>query len=83
MGQHVPIQDKPAARENNPPLRPDPAWMRFLLLNFQKRLSNANGKLVVFGMSEDIQGIFSIVNMDNYISIYKTRSEFESSCQEG
>ncbi len=54
-----------------------------LLLNFWKRLSSANGKLVVFGMSEDIQGIFSIVNMENYITIYTTREEFESACQEG
>ncbi len=52
-----------------------------LLLNFQKRLYNAQGEMVIFGPSEDIQGIFSIVNFDESVTIYTTRSEFENACQ--
>ncbi len=54
-----------------------------LLLNFQKRLGNAQGKLVIFGPSEDIQGIFSIVNLEESVNIFSSRSEFESTCQAG
>jgi len=54
-----------------------------LLLNFQKRLRSAQGKLVIFGPSEDIQGIFSIVNLEESVTILPSRSDFESTCQAG
>ncbi len=54
-----------------------------LLLNYQKRLKDAEGKIVIFGPSKDIQDIFSIVNFEDYVPILLTRAEFESSCQEG
>ncbi len=54
-----------------------------LLLNFQKRLKNANGRMVIFGPSEDIEGIFAIVNLEESVSILQSREEFESTCQAG
>lgn len=53
------------------------------VLNYQKRLVAAKGRLVIFGPNRDIQGIFSIVNLDDSVTIYKSRSEFESTVKKG
>jgi len=48
-----------------------------LMLNYQKRLRAQNGNIVVFGASEDAKSIFSIVGLDNSITVFDTREQFE------
>ena len=48
-----------------------------LMLNFQKRIEAAAGRIVIFGATEDARAIFSIVGLDASITLYDTREEFE------
>jgi anti-anti-sigma factor len=48
-----------------------------LMLNFQNRLKEKNGRMVIFGANEDIMGIITIVGFDSFVPIYKNRADFE------
>jgi anti-anti-sigma factor len=48
-----------------------------LMLNYQNRLKEKDGGMVVFGANEDIMGIITIVGFDSFVPIYRTRAEFE------
>ena len=48
-----------------------------LLINYQKRIWNANGMLVAYGANRDIADIFELVSLNEFIDLYKTRAEFE------
>lgn len=48
-----------------------------LMLNFQNRLKESGGKLVVFGANEDIAGIINIVGFDTFVPMYRTRADFD------
>lgn len=50
-----------------------------ILLNYHKRLKTNNGILVIFGPSDDIMNIFSIVGFDNTVQVFPTRKDFEQS----
>jgi anti-anti-sigma factor len=50
-----------------------------LMLNFQSRLKEKNGGMVLFGANEDIMGIITIVGFDSFVPIYRTREDFERS----
>ncbi len=54
-----------------------------VMLNFQKRLEKVKGDLVIFNANQDISDIFSIINLDNFIKIFPTRSEFEKEIDKG
>lgn len=48
-----------------------------LMLNYQNRLKEKQGGLVVFGANEDIMGIVTIVGFDSFVPIYRSRADFE------
>ena len=48
-----------------------------ILVNFQRRIIQKDGLLVLFGMRRDIAEIFSIVGIDKLFRICATREEFE------
>ena len=48
-----------------------------LLINYQKRIWNANGMLVAYGANKDIADIFELVSLNEFIDLYKSRAEFE------
>jgi len=48
-----------------------------LMLNFQSRLKEKNGGMVLFGANDDIMGIITIVGFDSFVPIYRTRPDFE------
>ncbi len=48
-----------------------------LMLNFQNRLKEKQGELVVFGVNEDIMGIITIVGFDSFVPIFRSRVDFE------
>ena len=47
------------------------------LVNFQRRVIQKDGLLVLFGMHADIAEIFSIVGIDKLFRICATRADFE------
>jgi anti-anti-sigma factor len=49
-----------------------------LILNVNKRLDAASGKLALFGPNEELQEIFSIVDLRSAVSVFETREKFES-----
>ena len=49
-----------------------------LLVNFQRRLIQKNGLLVLFGMRSEIAEIFSIVGIDRLFRICTDRADFEA-----
>ena len=52
-----------------------------LMLNYQNRLKEKKGGMVVFGANEDIMGIITIIGFDSFVPIYRTRADFERSIQ--
>jgi anti-anti-sigma factor len=48
-----------------------------LMLNYRKKLSQKKGAMVIFGASEDVQSIFSIVGLDSSIKLYGSLDEFQ------
>ena len=52
-----------------------------LMLNYQNRLKEKNGSMVVFGANEDIMGIITIIGFDSFVPIYRTRADFERGVQ--
>ena len=48
-----------------------------ILVNFQRRIIQKDGRLVLFGMRSDIAEIFSIVGIENMFRICSTRNDFE------
>jgi anti-anti-sigma factor len=54
-----------------------------LMLNYQNRLKEKDGGMVVFGANEDIMGIITIVGFDSFVPIYRTRADFERSIKSG
>ena len=48
-----------------------------ILVNFQRRIIQKDGLLVLFGMHGDIAEIFSIVGIDKMFRICGSREEFE------
>ena len=48
-----------------------------ILVNFQRRIIQKDGLLVLFGMRGDIAEIFSIVGIDKLFRICTDRDEFE------
>jgi anti-anti-sigma factor len=50
-----------------------------LLLNYHKKTAAKNVCMVIFGASEDVKSIFSIVGLDNSIKLYASREAFEKS----
>lgn len=49
-----------------------------LLVNFQRRIIQKDGLLVLFGMRSDIAEIFSIVGIDKLFRICTDRADFET-----
>jgi len=49
-----------------------------ILLNFHKRCTEKGGKLVLFGLNPDIEGIVSIIGIDKILPIVKTINELPS-----
>lgn len=49
-----------------------------LLVNFQRRVIQKDGLLVLFGLRSDIAEIFSIVGLDKMFRICSTREDFEA-----
>jgi anti-sigma B factor antagonist len=49
-----------------------------LLVNFQKRLLEKQGSIVLFGCNEKIQDFFHVSKLDNFITILSNRSEVEA-----
>lgn len=47
-----------------------------ILVNFQRRIIQKDGLLVLFGMRSDIAEIFSIVGIDKMFRICTTREDF-------
>lgn len=54
-----------------------------LMLNYQNRLKEKDGGLVVFGANEDIMGIITIVGFDSFVPIFRTREDFERNANNG
>jgi anti-anti-sigma factor len=54
-----------------------------LMLNFQSRLKEKSGGMVLYGANEDIMGIITIVGFDSFVPIYRTRPDFERSAAAG
>jgi anti-anti-sigma factor len=50
-----------------------------IVLNFQKRLQQKNGHVVVIGPSEEIREMFSIVGFNKAVPVYATQAQFEQS----
>ena len=50
-----------------------------LMLNYQNRLKEKKGGMVVFGANEDIMGIITIIGFDSFVPIFRTRADFENS----
>ncbi len=48
-----------------------------LMLNFQSRLKDQDGVMVVFNANDDITGIITIVGFDSFVPIFRTREDFE------
>ena len=48
-----------------------------ILMNFQRRIIQKDGLLVLFGLQPDITEIFSIVGIDKLFRICTTREHFE------
>lgn len=48
-----------------------------ILVNFQRRIVQNDGRLVLFGMNDDIAEIFSIVGIDKIFRICRNREDFE------
>jgi anti-anti-sigma factor len=48
-----------------------------LMLNFQSRLKNKNGRMVLFGVNEDNMDIINTIGFDSVVPIYRTRLDFE------
>jgi len=48
-----------------------------LIINYHKRIKSKNGRMVIFGASEDAKGIFSIVGLDDSIALYNSMEEFQ------
>lgn len=46
-----------------------------ILLNFNRRCSERNGKVVLFGLATDIEAILSIVGIDKIVTTVKTIEE--------
>ncbi len=49
-----------------------------ILVNFQRRIIQRDGLLVLFGMRSDITEIFSIVGIDKLFRICNNREDFEA-----
>ena len=49
-----------------------------ILMNFQRRLIQKDGRLVLFGLQPDIAEIFSIVGIDRLFRICTDRGDFET-----
>lgn len=49
-----------------------------LLVNFQRRIIQQDGLLVLFGLRSDIAEIFSIIGIDKMFRICSTRDDFEA-----
>ena len=54
-----------------------------MMLNYQNRLKEKQGGLVVFGVNEDIMGIITIVGFDAFVPIHRSRADFEQSVTAG
>ncbi len=50
-----------------------------VILNFRQRLKDRQGRLVIFGLSEDTESIITIAGLDSVIDVFSTREEFENS----
>lgn len=50
-----------------------------IILNFQKRLQEKNGHVVVIGPAEEIREMFSIVGFNKAVPMYSTLAQFEQS----
>ncbi|MBN1757289.1 MAG: STAS domain-containing protein [Chitinispirillaceae bacterium] len=49
-----------------------------ILMNFQRRVIQKDGLLVLFGLRSDITEIFSIVGIDKLFRICRDREDFET-----
>ena len=47
------------------------------IINFQKRVMQKNGKIVVFGPNEEVKEILTIVTFDQFVPVYNDRKHFE------
>ena len=54
-----------------------------LMMNFQKRLKDEKGMLVILDPSDEIKSIFSVLEIENSIPVFYSRPEFESAVLEG
>ncbi len=54
-----------------------------LMLNYQNRLKEKQGGLVLYGVNEDIMGIITIVGFDSFVPIYRSRADFERNVDAG
>lgn len=50
-----------------------------LIVNFNRKIVEKKGKLVLFGANEDITGIINIVGLDSTVPLLKTQADFEQS----
>jgi anti-anti-sigma factor len=48
-----------------------------LMLNYHKKLAQKKGAMVIFGASDDVQSIFSIVGLDSSIQLYDSLVDFQ------
>jgi len=53
-----------------------------LIVNYFKRLTSKNGKMVVYGINKDIKEIFSIVGLDRIIPVYSSKEDFQQKVSE-
>ena len=49
-----------------------------MLINFQRRIIQKNGRLVLFGMCPDVADIFSIVGIEKIFRICTTNDDFKT-----
>lgn len=54
-----------------------------LMMNFQKRLKDESGMLVILAPSDEIKSIFNVLEIENSVPVFNTRAEFESAVLEG
>jgi len=50
-----------------------------LLTNFKNEIEENGGTIVLFGPNNEVQDIFSIINIEKVFTIYKNREVFENS----
>ncbi len=51
-----------------------------MILNLHKRLSSRDGNLSICGVNTQIASVFSIVNLQEAIPVYRDRAQFEREC---